>query len=230
MAKLAWDTTGNKLYETGVQKGVLYPYNTSTNAYDSAVAWDGLISVSENPSGADENKLYADDTKYLSLYSNEDFGCTIEAYMYPEEFAKLDGTEELGDGVLVGQQTRGMFGLSYRTTVGNDTEGEKYGYKLHLIYGCKAKPSSRQYQTTNESPSAITFSWEVSSTPIRLDSLVENKELKPTATIVIDSKKVNATVLAKIEKALYGTDADGDSAGTAAYLPTPAQIVAWINE
>lgn len=197
--KLVWDADSQRLYETGVNHGVVYPKSTD-GKYPKGVAWNGLISVSENPSGAEATPLYADNIKYLNLRSAEDFGATVEAYTYPEEFAICDGTAELAKGVYVGQQARKPFGLSYRTVLGNDSEGEDYGYKLHLIYGAEAAPSEKSYQTINDSPEAITFSWELSTTPINVPGF------KPTATIVIDSTKVDKEKLAKLEDILYGTE------------------------
>ena len=197
--RLEWDETGKKLYETGIEKGVLYPIN-SEGVYTPGVAWNGLTSVSESPSGAEATALYADDIKYLNLYSAEEFGATIEAYTYPDEFAACDGSAALADGVVVGQQARKVFGLAYKTLVGNDVDGQDHGYKLHLIYGAMCSPSQKQYQTVNDSPSAITFSWEVKTTPVNVPGL------KPTATIIIDSTKVDATKLGTLEDKLYGKD------------------------
>ena len=200
MSKLAWDETGKRLYETGVEKGVLYPINAE-GQYKPGVAWNGLTSITESPSGAEATALYADDIKYLNLYSAEEFGATIEAYTYPDEFAACDGSAELATGVVVGQQARKVFGLSYKTLEGNDVDGQDHGYKLHLIYGAMCSPSQKQYQTVNDSPSAITFSWEVKTTPVTVPGL------KPTASICIDSTKVDATKLKTLEDKLYGTDA-----------------------
>lgn len=212
MSKLVWDATGEKLYETGVDRGVLYPYNTVSKAYDKAVAWNGLTGVTESPDGAEVSDLYADNIKYLSLRSAETFGATIEAYMYPDEFAVLDGTAEIAKGVKIGQQSRGMFGFSYRTLLGNDTEQTDHGYKIHLIYGATASPSEKSFETVNEDPDAITFSWEVSTTPVNVTGF------KPTATIEIDSTKVDAAKLAAFEAILYGTDeVDGR-------LPLPDEV------
>ena len=211
MPALTWDTTGDRLYETGVQKGVLYPLS-ALGTYPAGVAWNGLISVSESPSGAEPTPIYADDIKYLSLMSAEEFGATIEAYTYPDEFAACDGSADLTVGVSVGQQSRQTFGLCYRTTLGNDVLGEDYGYKLHLIYGAMAAPSEKAYSTINDSPEAITFSWEVTTTPVAVTGM------KPTATVVIDSTKVDATKLAALEKILYG------AAASAARLPLPDEV------
>lgn len=211
MAKLVWDETGKKFFETGVKKGVLYPMVGT--AYPKGVVWNGLTAITESPSGAEESPLYADDVKYLSLRSAETFGATIEAYTYPEEFEACDGTASIATGVTIGQQSRSVFGLAYVTTVGNDTAGNDYGYKIHIIYGCTATPSEKAYQTINDSPEAITFSWEISTVPVNITGF------KPTASLVIDSKKVSATGLAAIEAALFGTDS------AEAYLPLPDAIV-----
>lgn len=211
MPKLIWDQTGEKLYETGVQQGVLYPQD-ATGAYPAGYAWNGLISVTESPSGAEPSPLYADNGKYLTLMSAEEFGATIEAYTYPDEFAACDGTAELAVGVLIGQQARVPFGLVYKTLIGNDTEGEAHGYKLHIIYGALAAPSEKAYQTINDSPEAITFSWELSTTPVSVTGK------KPTACITIDSTKVDEAKLDLLEKKLFGDTA------TAAELILPDAI------
>ena len=201
--RLSWDETGKRLYETGIEKGVLYPINAQ-GEYKPGVAWNGLTSVSESPSGAEATALYADDIKYLNLYSAEEFGATIEAYTYPDEFAECDGSKELATGVVVGQQARKTFGLSYKTLVGNDVDGQDHGYKLHLIYGAMCSPSQKQYQTVNDSPSAITFSWEVKTTPVTVPNM------KPTASITIDSTKFTTdeakAKLTALETILYGTN------------------------
>ena len=195
---LTWDQTGERLYETGVDRGVLYVYDNG--AYGEGVAWNGLTNVSEKPSGAEATALYADNIKYLNLISNEEFGATIEAYTYPDEFAQCDGSAEIATGVVVGQQKRKTFGFSYRTKVGNDTDGNDYGYKIHLIYGCTAAPTEKGYATINDSPEAITFSWEITTTPIEVTGH------RPTACITIDSTKVNdATKMTALEAKLYGT-------------------------
>ncbi len=212
MAKIVWDKAAEHFYETGVDHGVLYPQKDD-GSYDKGVAWNGLTAVTESPSGAEATDLYADNIKYLSLLSAETFGATIEAYTYPDEFAKLDGSAELSEGVMIGQQARSAFGLCYRTQVGNDVKGSDYGYKLHIIYGAKASPSEKAYSTINDSPEAITFSWELSTTPVSIDGF------KPTASLVIDSTKVGATKMAKLEAKLYGTDA-GPSGSPAATEPT----------
>ena len=198
--KLAWDATGERLYETGVKNCALFVYNNSTKAYGNGVAWNGISKVSEKPTGAEAKAIYADDMKYLNLFSAEEFEATINAYMYPDEFAQCDGSAELGTGVTIGQQNRKTFGLVYKTTLGNDTENNDYGYKLHVIYGCMAQPSQKEYGTINDSPEAIDFSWEIKTTPVNVDGF------KPTATVIIDSTKTAAAKLTQIENALYGTD------------------------
>ena len=211
MAKLEWDKSGQRIYETGVKMGVLYVQDSS-GAYPKGVAWNGLTAVNETPSGAEATPLYADDIKYLNLRSAEDFGATIEAYMYPEEFEQCDGSAELAPGVKIGQQARNAFGLCYRTVLGNDIAGNDYGYKLHIIYGATAAPSEKSYATINDSPEAITFSWEVNCTPVEVEGF------KPTASLVIDSTKVDAEKLAALEAKLYGDES------TEAMLPLPAEI------
>lgn len=213
MAKLVWDKTGDRLYETGVKNGVLYI--PTAGVYSKGVAWNGLTAVTESPSGAEATALYADDIKYLSLMSTEEFGATIEAYTYPDEFAACDGSAELADGVMIGQQKRSTFGLCYKTTIGNDTEGNDHGYKLHIIYGAQAAPSEKAYATINDSPEAITFSWEITTTPVNVTGA------KPTASLVIDSTKADPSKLAALEDILYGKD--GDSA-TEPRLPLPDEI------
>lgn len=217
MAKLKWDETGKRLYETGTKMGVLYPQNED-GSYPKGIAWNGLMSVTESPSGAEASALYADDAKYLELYSNEEFGFTIGAYTYPDEFAECDGSTELGKGVTLGQQPRKAFGLSYRTIIGNDTKGSDYGYKLHLVYGAKASPSERSYASVNDSPEALELSWECTTTPVPVTGH------KPSAHIEIDSTKIDADKLTKIEEMLYGKDGD---AGTAIEpkLPLPDEII-----
>ena len=211
MAKLTWDNTGERIFETGVKQGVLYPIQ-SDGKYTKGVAWNGLTAVTESPSGAEATALYADDIKYLNLLSNEEFGATIEAYTYPDEFAECDGSAELATGVMIGQQKRKTIGLCYRTTIGNDVEGNDYGYKLHLVYGCLAAPSEKGYSTINDNPDAITFSWEVSTTPVNVEGF------KPTSQITIDSTKADPTKLAALEAILYG------SAETEAKLPLPDEV------
>ena len=219
MSKLVWDKTGERYYETGVKQGVLYiPTN---GVYNKGVAWNGLTGVTESPSGAEVTALYADDIKYLSLLSTEEFGATIEAYTYPDEFAACDGSAELdgATGVTVGQQKRSTFGLCYRTSLGNDVDGNDHGYKLHIIYGCLASPSEKAYATINDSPEAITFSWEVTTTPVSVTGL------KPTASIVIDSTKADSTCLTALEEILYGKDGeDGNTGAKEPRLPLPDEI------
>ena len=211
MAKLVWDQTGQKTYETGVKNGVLYVQD-GEGLYPKGVAWNGLTSVSESPSGAEQTALYADDAKYLNLTSAEEFGATIEAYTYPDEFAECDGSAELAEGVFIGQQNRKSFGMVYKTTLGNDVKQNEYGYKLHIIYGALAKPSERSYATINDSPEAITFSWELSTTPVAVAGH------KPTASVVIDSTKANPEKLAALEAILFGSD-DAE-----ARLPLPEEV------
>ena len=210
MAKIEWDKTGERLYETGVKNGVLYVQDAGT--YPKGVAWNGLTAVTESPSGAEATPLYAGDIKYLNLLSAEEFGATIEAYTYPDEFAECDGSASLANGVMIGQQARKTFGLCYRTTIGNDTDGNDHGYKLHIIYGALAAPSEKAYATINDSPEAITFSWEVTTTPVNVTGA------KPTASITIDSTKVDPEKLTALEKILYG-DAEVE-----ARLPLPDEI------
>ena len=215
MTKIVWDETGSRFYETGVKFGVLYPQD-SLGKYPKGVAWNGLTAVNESPSGADATDLYADDDVYATLRAKEKFGATIEAYTYPDEFAVCDGSAEIAAGIAIGQQARKAFGLCYRTAVGNDIEGQDHGYKIHLIYGATASPSSKNYSTVNESPEAITFSWEVTTTTVNVTGH------KPTATLTIDSRKVAPESLTKIEQLLYGTEQKE------AQLPTPDEILALI--
>jgi hypothetical protein len=217
MAKLVWDQSGQRLYETGVKNGVLY-VQSEDGTYPKGVAWNGLTAITESPSGAEATPLYADDTKYLNLMSAEEFGATIEAYTYPDEFAQCDGSAELVPGVTIGQQARKTFGLAYRTAVGNDIDGADHGYKLHIIYGALAAPSEKAYATINDSPEAITFSWEVNTTPVAVEGF------KPTASVVIDSTKVDKTKLAALEAVMYG----GEEAD--AKLPLPNEIATILGE
>lgn len=219
MSRLTWDNTGERYYETGVKQGVLYPIQAN-GTYSKGVAWNGLTAVTESPSGAEATALYADDIKYLNLISNEEFSATIEAYTYPDEFAECDGSAALTTGVMLGQQKRKTFGLCYKTTVGNDVDGNDYGYKLHLIYGCLAAPSEKAYATINDSPEAITFSWEVSTTPVKVAGF------KPTSQITIDSTKITEdkkAKLASLEDILYGKDGD-DTENSGPRLPLPDEI------
>ncbi len=217
MAKLKWDEVGERLYETGVRMGVLYPMS-STGTYPAGYAWNGLTGITENPSGAESTPIYADDTKYVTLTSVEEFGATIEAYTYPDEFEECDGSASVGTGVTIGQQKRTTFGLAYRTALGNDIFGEDYGYKIHLIYGAKASPSGKNYQTINESPEAITLSWEITTTPVAVTGF------KPTASLTIDSTKVSEENLAALEAILYGTEE------SEARLPLPDEIIELLGE
>lgn len=217
MSRIVWDQSGERLYETGVDHGVLFP--VENNAYTKGVAWNGLTQVTESPSGAEATALYADNIKYLSLMSAEDFGATVEAYTYPDEFAECDGSAALSTGVMIGQQERKAFGLAYRTKVGND-QNDNLGYKIHLIYGAKASPSERSYSTVNDSPEAITFSWELTTTPINVNGH------KPTALLTIDSTKVDKDKLKKFEDILYGTDAStAGGEATEPRLPLPDEIL-----
>lgn len=211
MAMLEWDKTGEHFYETGIDRGVLYVQENGT--YPTGVAWNGLISVSESPSGAEANAVYADNNKYLSLMSAEEFGATIEAYTYPDEFMECDGSATLVEGVTVGQQSRKTFGMCYRTKLGNDVDLDEHGYKIHIIYGATASPSEKGYQTISDSPEAITFSWEVSTVPVNVTGM------KPTASLVIDSTKADSTKLQALEKILYGSDT-----GDGPRLPLPNEI------
>lgn len=218
MVALAWHATGDKQYELGVDKGVFYPLNATTSAYDKAYAWNGLISVTESPSGAEVTKNYADNDVYMSLMSAEEFAATVEAYNYPNEFALVDGTAEPVPGLYVGQQPRKPFGLSYRTKVGNDSKGMDAGYKIHLIYNAMAAPSEKAYSTVNDSPEATTFSWELSTTPINAGDV-----LKSTAQLTINSLKVPAAKLKALEDILYGTTT------LEARLPLPTEVIGLLS-
>lgn len=219
MSKLVWDKTGERLFETGVSKGVLYPIQAG-GLYTKGYAWNGLSAVTESPSGAEATPIYADNIKYLNLLSTEEFAATIEAYTYPDEFAECDGSASLADGVTIGQQARKMFGLCYRTEIGNDVDGNDHGYKLHLIYGAMAAPSEKAYATINDSPEAISFSWEVSTTPVNVSGF------KPTASITIDSTKADPAKLAALEEILYGKDPTSEPSadGVEPRLPLPDEI------
>lgn len=217
MPKIKWDQTGERLYETGVDHGVLY-LPDATGKYTGGVAWNGLTSVSESPSGAEPNKQYADNIVYLNLVSAEEYAATIEAFMYPDEFGECNGEKSPAPGVAVGQQNRRTFGFSWRTKIGNDTEGQDYGYKIHLVWGALAAPSEKAYNTINDSPEAITFSWEISTTPIGVD--IEG--YKPVASLTLDSTLVDATALAALEVLLYGTDAGSAPAPS---LPSPQEVI-----
>lgn len=211
MSKIVWDAIGEHTFETGVRNGVLYLKGVE-GTYDTGVAWNGLTSVSESPEGAEATDLYADDIKYLTLMSAENFKATIEAYTYPVEFEECDGSATIAKGVVIGQQSRKPFGLCYRTAIGNDTDGNEHGYKLHIVYGCQASPSEKQYSTINDSPEAITFSWEVNTTPVNVNGK------KPTATLIIDSTKADKTKLTALEAILYGSES------TEPRLPLPDEI------
>ena len=216
MAKLVWDQSGQKFFETGISNGVLY-VSDGQGGYLNGVAWNGLISVAENPSGAESNPVYADNIKYLNIISAEEFGATIEAYTYPDEFMECDGSAQVVAGVNIGQQARKSFGISYRTRVGNDVAGDNLGYKIHVIYNCQAAPSGKTYSTVNESPEAITFSWEVTTTPVPVEGY------RPTATIVFDSTKLDAEKMAAVENALYG------GTSTEAALPSIEELLALVQ-
>ncbi len=227
MSKIVWDEIGEHYYETGVRNGVLYTSKTTgsgqsatTDPYGTATAWNGLTAVTESPSGAEATALWADDIKYLSLVSAEEFAATIEAYTYPDEFAECDGSVNISNGIKIGQQPRKTFGLCYRTVLGNDTDGDSHGYKLHLIYGCKAAPSEKAYATINDSPEAITFSWELSTVPV---AVTNNK---PTATLELDSTKLGQAKMKAIEDVLYGVDADATNNVTATEgrMPLPNEV------
>lgn len=213
MAAITWDATGERLFETGVDHGVLYPISSS-GTYGNGVAWNGLSAITESPSGAEATAVWADNIKYVNLLSAEEFGATVEAYTYPDEFAICDGTAELVDGVIVGQQARKVFGLCYRTKIGNDVDGNDHGYKLHIIYGAQASPSEKAYSTINDSPEAISFSWELTTTPVNVTGM------NATSYLVIDSTKCDADKLTALEKILYGS-AEPD---TAPRLPLPDEI------
>lgn len=227
MAKIQFDQTGERLYETGAKECVLYVYDSNEKAYGTGVAWNGITAVTESPSGAEATALYADDIKYLNLMSAEEFGATIEAYTYPEEFAACNGEAQLVNGVYMGQQSRSTFGFVYKTTVGNDTMGNDYGYKLHVVYGCLASPSEKAYATINDSPEAITFSYEVTTTPVTVGT-INGVEYKPTSIITIDSTKCVSEQakanLATLEGELYGTGAVEDENGTEPTLLMPSDI------
>lgn len=213
MSKIVWDAIGEHTFETGVRNGVLYLKGVE-GTYNTGVAWNGLTSVSESPEGAEATDLYADDVKYLTLMSAENFKATIEAYTYPVEFEECDGSATIAKGVVIGQQPRKPFGLCYRTAIGNDTDGNEHGYKLHIVYGCQASPSEKQYSTINDSPEAITFSWEVNTTPVNVNGK------KPTATLIIDSTKADKAKLTALEAILYGSEEQEPR------LPMPDEIAA----
>lgn len=213
MAKLVFNNVGERLFETGVKNGVLYVMGDD-GTYENGVVWNGLTAVTESPSGAETTPLYADDVKYVVIYAAEEFGATVEAYTYPEEFEECDGSASIFEGITIGQQTRKSFGMCYKTSVGNDVQGQDFGYKIHIIYGAKAAPSEKSYSTINDSPEAVTFSWELSTVPVPVEGF------NPTATMVIDSTRVPAEKMALIEDKLYGTE---DSEAT---LPLPGELLA----
>lgn len=213
--KLKWDQTGDKIYETGIDRGVLY-----TDKYAKATAWNGLTAFTEAPEGAEPTPFYADNTKYLNLLSAEEFGGTIEAYTYPEEFEECDGSKQVVPGVTVGQQERKMFGFSYRTRIGNDEDADAHGYKLHLVYGCLASPSEKSYQTVNDTPEPVEFSWEISTTPVEVPGA------KPTALMTIDSRTVDTAKLAALEKILYGDSGESEEGR----LPLPTEIITLLGD
>lgn len=220
--KLVWDQVGEKVYETGVDRGVLY-LQDSRGQYPKGVAWNGLTAANDSPSGAEPTKLYADNKVYANLMSEEEYAATIEAYTYPREFSECDGSKEVAPGVYAGQQNRKPFGFCYRSLIGNDIEGTGYGYKLHLVYGCLASPSESSHGTINDSPEAGTMSWEVSSTPVEVSAVVDGRKLKPLSTLVVDSTQTDADKLAELETILYGSD------DTEARLPLPDDVIALVG-
>lgn len=226
MAKIKWDQIGERLYKTGVDHGVLYPQ--LNGAYPKGVAWNGLTTVTESPSGAEDNPQYADNIKYLNLKSAEEFGLTIECFTYPVEWAQCNGEVDVIEGVRVQQQRRNTFGFSYRTKLGNDTEGDDHGFELHLVYGCSASPSEQTNSTVNDSPEAATFSYEITTTPVAISGLDKNgKPYKPTSHLVINSTVIDKEKLAKIEEVLYGTEGD---TGTDGRLPLPDEIITMLKD
>ena len=221
--KIVWDAVGEHLYETGVDRGVFYEFDTTNNVYTNGVAWNGLTAVNEQPSGAEASPLYADNIKYLNLMSAEQYAATIEAYYCPDEFMACDGFVSLRDGVIIGQQPRKIFGFCYRTLIGNDTEGTAKGYKLHLVYNCQASPSEKSHATVNESPEAATLSWSISTTPVDVTNH------KPTATLEIDTTKLTDNQRTAIENVLYGQDAGDNQTATTPRMPLPAEVAAIIS-
>jgi hypothetical protein len=226
MSKIVWDKAGERLYETGCDHGVLYPIQ-SDGIYSKGVAWNGLTAVTESPSGAEATAIYADNIKYANLVSAEEFGATIEGYMYPDEFAECDGSVQIMPGMYAGQQTRKTFGLAYRTVLGNDVDLNDYGYKLHLIYGCLASPSEKGYSSINDSPEAATLSWEITTTPVAINTLIDGKKLKSTSVLTFDSTKFSAEFMTKLEEILYGKDptTEGGDDGVEPRLPLPDEII-----
>lgn len=228
MSRLIWDQTGEKFFETGCDHGVLYPQKNGL--YPLGVVWNGLTSVDESPSGAEDNAIYADNIKYLNLKSAEEYGMTINCYYYPDEWKKCNGETEAADGITLGQQRRNTFGFSYRTKKGNDTDGEDHGYVLHLVYGCSASPSDMTHETINDSPDAVEMSYEVTTTPVGVTGKDEDgKDYRPVSTITIDSTKTNADALSAFEDILYGKDGEGDSA-IVARLPLPDEVISFFKE
>lgn len=224
MSRIKWLEVGARKYETGTKQGVFYPQDDK-GAYPLGVPWNGLQGVSESPSGAEPTKLWADDTKYVELRSAEEFGATLEYFTYPDEFAKCNGEVEVAPGVYAGQQERKPFGLCYRTIIGNDVKKDAYGYKLHLVYGATASPSEKGYKTVNDNPEAITFSSEITTTPVTVKDLD-----KPTATLVLDSTKVPEAKMKAIEDILYGTDGESPDKGTDPRLPLPDEVITLLKE
>lgn len=224
--RVIWDKIGDRLYETGVDRGVLYPIQTG-GKFSKGVPWNGLSAVNESPSGAEPSPIYADNIKYLNLMSAEEYGCTIEAFMYPDEFAECDGSVEILPGVFAGQQSRKLFGFAYRTLLGNDIEGTDYGYKLHLVYNCLAAPSESNHGTVNDSPEVDPLSWEVSTTPVAINTVIEGKKLKPTATLTFDSTKFSKEFMTRLEEILYGKDptTEAGNDGVEPRLPMPDEIL-----
>lgn len=218
-----WDAIGDHFYETGVDRGVFYEFDTTNKTYGNGVAWNGLTAVNESPSGAEPSPLYADNIKYLNLMSAETYAATIEAYTCPDKFMECDGFVSLTSGVIIGQQPRKIFGFCYRTLIGNDTEGTKKGYKIHLVYNCQASPSEKSHSTVNDNPEASTMSWSISTTPVD----VTNQS--PTATLEIDSTKLTSTQLTAIEAVLYGTPASGNTEAVAGRMPLPAEVASIIS-
>ena len=238
MGRIKWDQTGERKYETGVDRGVLYPTvatgaDATDYAYTGGVAWNGITAVTESPSGAEPTAFWADNIKYLNLLSAEDFSCTIEAYTYPDEFAECDGSAEVGEntGLIVHQQPRKIFGLCYRTLIGNDTDNNEHGYKIHMIYGCLASPSEKNFNTVNDTPELITFSWSVSTTPVECEVTISGStvKFKPTAYIEVDSTKTTTAKMQALEEVLYGKDASGGSTTVEPKLPLPAKVYALLS-
>lgn len=225
MSKIKWDEVGERLYETGVDRGVLYLYDSTSGKFTNGEAWNGLSAVNESPSGAEASPIYADNIKYLNLMSAEQYGATIEAYTYPDAFEECDGSVALATGVTARQQTRKLFGFCYRTLIGNDVDGTDHGYRLHLVYNCLASPSGRDHSTVNDSPEATTMSWEISTTPMQFTGEETANLYKPTAVIEIDSTKCDADDLTALENMLYGTDASGQNEATVPTLPLPDKVI-----